>query len=163
MANITYNTGGRNRRELFTVEEAQRLEDEVQSENSWLERVIAIAEENDWLVDHVFEQRSHAKRTSKGFPDITAVRGKRIVYIELKSHKGKVTPDQIAWLDRLAAAHLEVYIARPCDRDGVSKLFAPYDGAPIIPEYLSEGKMLWTLVRDAEIKRLPKAMARLLA
>ena len=37
-----------------------------------------------------------------GWPNITAVRGDQLLFAELKAEKGKVTPEQQAWLDVLA-------------------------------------------------------------
>lgn len=40
-------------------------------------------------------------RSPKGWPDLFAVRRGEFVAIELKSERGKVSPDQEAWLDAL--------------------------------------------------------------
>ena len=50
-----------------------------------------------------------------GWVDIVAVKDRRVVFIELKSAKGKVTPAQQEWLDALRAAGQEVYVWRPED------------------------------------------------
>jgi Holliday junction resolvase len=39
-----------------------------------------------------------------GFPDYVAVRGIRLLFIELKSDKGKLSPEQQEWLDKLEEA-----------------------------------------------------------
>ena len=52
-----------------------------------------------------------------GYPDVTAVKGHRLVYAELKTEKGKVTPTQEQWLEELATAHREVYVVRPSTLD----------------------------------------------
>lgn len=51
----------------------------------------------------------------KGFPDLCMVRRGRILFAELKTDTGKVTPDQQAWLDDLRAVGVEVYLWRPSD------------------------------------------------
>ena len=50
-----------------------------------------------------------------GWPDLVAVKGRRLLFIELKSAKGKVTQGQQEWLDALQTAGQEVYVWRPDD------------------------------------------------
>jgi hypothetical protein len=50
---------------------------------------------------------------SPGYPDISAVRGKRILFIELKAMNGKMRDEQRAWLSALGAAGAEVHCWRP--------------------------------------------------
>lgn len=45
----------------------------------------------------------------KGWPDIFAVRGPRLLAAELKGPKGKLEPEQREWLDTLAAAGVECF------------------------------------------------------
>jgi hypothetical protein len=49
-----------------------------------------------------------------GWPDLTLVRGDRLVFVELKRSKGKVTEEQQAWLEALGNV-AEVYVWRPAD------------------------------------------------
>ena len=60
----------------------------------------------------------------KGFPDYVAVRNGRLVFAELKSEKGKLTPEQQEWQDVLHLLNrkrlrmnmispIEVYLWRP--------------------------------------------------
>lgn len=60
----------------------------------------------------------------KGFPDLCLVRPPRLIFAELKSEKGKTSPDQDLWLADLRAASpdghdgtqfFEVYLWRPHD------------------------------------------------
>jgi hypothetical protein len=50
-----------------------------------------------------------------GYPDITAVRRDRILFIELKAEKGRLSEEQGAWLADLGAAGAEVFCWRPSD------------------------------------------------
>ena len=59
------------------------------------------------------------RTTTPGYPDLTLCRGPRLVFAELKSEMGRVTPEQQAWLDRLEAAGAEVYLWRPSDLPAV--------------------------------------------
>lgn len=49
-----------------------------------------------------------------GWPDLTMVRGDRLLFAELKAAKGKLTPEQVAWLDVLANVGTTV-VWRPSD------------------------------------------------
>jgi hypothetical protein len=63
----------------------------------------------------------------KGFPDYICLRGERMVIMELKSEKGKVSPEQKAWYDKFIESRQhyvkgdfpEVYIWRPVDFDSI--------------------------------------------
>ena len=67
----------------------------------------------------------NSMHSPKGFPDICMVRPKdgRLIFLELKSAKGKVTPEQQEWIDALGkvAESVEVRVVRPADFD---ELFA---------------------------------------
>ena len=49
-----------------------------------------------------------------GFPDLVLVRKGRLLFVELKSEIGKVSPQQRKWLDDLDKA-AETYVWRPED------------------------------------------------
>jgi len=66
-----------------------------------------------WKVYHTHDSR----RSNPGYPDLTAVKGSRHMFVEFKSEKGKVKPSQIEWLNALARAHDEVYLVRPSTQD----------------------------------------------
>ena len=55
----------------------------------------------------------------QGFPDYIAVEGNRLLFIELKSEKGKVSKAQLEWLEALRKATLEVYVWKPSDYEKV--------------------------------------------
>lgn len=58
---------------------------------------------------HTFDSR----RSVAGYPDLTLVGGRGTAFRELKTMTGKVSPDQLAWLDALAQAGQDVGIWRP--------------------------------------------------
>jgi hypothetical protein len=61
-----------------------------------------------------------AKHSPAGFPDEVLVRGSRLIFAELKSERGKVSPEQEAWLEALRhVAGVEVYVWRPIDMDAI--------------------------------------------
>ncbi|MHA7144211.1 VRR-NUC domain-containing protein [Arthrobacter sp. TmT3-37] len=59
--------------------------------------------------------KGRVQRIKPGFPDILAVRGPRLVAIELKTEADRVAPEQREWHKDLAAAGAEVYLWRPSD------------------------------------------------
>ena len=60
---------------------------------------------------HTFDSR----RSDTGFPDLVLVspERRRIVYLELKREKGKLSDPQAQWIRDLHRAGAEVYVARP--------------------------------------------------
>jgi hypothetical protein len=60
-----------------------------------------------------------------GFPDLvlTHKEKKRTLFIELKSEKGIVSPEQLAWLETLAANEgVEVYTLRPSEYEYIEEI-----------------------------------------
>ena len=100
------------------------------SENELLHTVLEMAEALGYVVYHVLEQGYYAKRTSKGFPDLVLYRpldfdrgwSKRLIVIELKSQRGKVTVEQQQWLDGFGSSGIETYLIRPVDLDTLENL-----------------------------------------
>lgn len=86
------------------------------SEKAWQAKVVETARWRGWLAYHTHDSR----RSAAGFPDLVLVRGDRLIFAELKTDAGKVTPAQNAWLDRLGDAVPEVYVWRPKDWDAVN-------------------------------------------
>lgn len=71
---------------------------------------------------HGFTLRYHthdSRRSAPGFPDLVLIntRTGRILWRELKTNKGRVSLDQQAWLDGLAACGLDAGVWRPNDLD----------------------------------------------
>ena len=48
-----------------------------------------------------------------GFPDICAVKGKRLLFAELKSATGELSPEQSFWMLGLMATGAEAYLWQP--------------------------------------------------
>ena len=48
-----------------------------------------------WLYYHTYDSR----RSNPGFPDLVLARNGTILFVELKSQTGKVSPEQQTWLD----------------------------------------------------------------
>ena len=63
-----------------------------------------------WRCYHTFDSR----RSAPGFPDIIAVRGRRMLAIEVKTEAGKVTDEQLEWLRAFAEVPgVDAFILRP--------------------------------------------------
>ena len=52
---------------------------------------------------------------SSGYPDITAVRGDRILWLELKTEAGRLTQEQANWCAAIGTAGGSVHVVRPSD------------------------------------------------
>jgi hypothetical protein len=69
-----------------------------------------------WKYYHTF----NSQHSVPGFPDYVAIREK-VIFIELKTETGKITPAQIEWIKALRKAKQQVYIWRPSDFDLIVK------------------------------------------
>lgn len=58
----------------------------------------------------------------KGFPDLVLARPGRLVFAELKSATGKLSPEQEEWLKAIDAAGGEAYVWRPADIDEIEQV-----------------------------------------
>jgi len=68
------------------------------------------AKDHGWRYYHPYR----SEKSVPGFPDLTAVRGDRIIFAELKTEKGKLSNYQNEWLQDLRKLPLvEVYLWRP--------------------------------------------------
>lgn len=86
------------------------------------EQVLELARLLRWRVAHFRPAMTkHGWRTpvagdGKGFPDLVLVRD-RVVVVELKSDRGRVSEDQEAWLEAFRAAGVEALVVRPSGFD----------------------------------------------
>jgi hypothetical protein len=96
--------------------------------------LLATVSEADFLA-HVIEQlkfygweyhhQPDSRRSTEGWPDITAVRPPRRLEIELKAEDGKLSAKQIYILGLLRRCPgIEVYVWRPSDEREISEVLA---------------------------------------
>jgi len=69
---------------------------------------------------HGYELAYHthdSRRSAPGFPDLVLVSSRRgrVLFRELKTDKGRVSPDQRTWIDGLTAAGMDAGVWRPSD------------------------------------------------
>jgi hypothetical protein len=81
------------------------------TEKEFQAAVVAFADALGWWSYHPHDSR-HSQR---GWPDLSLLRGPRLVFLELKRHGGKVTPAQADCHDRFRVAGQEIHVFRPED------------------------------------------------
>lgn len=79
------------------------------NEKSFQGAVIEYADLTGWLSYHTHDSRHSAP----GFPDLVLVRDNRLIFAELKTDTGRLSPAQRDWIEALSAAGAEVHVWRP--------------------------------------------------
>lgn len=103
------------------------------TEAQWQRTVQDIAIASGWAFYHAPDNRPivskggrrYVQNIRAGYPDLTLVRGTRLIYAELKRETGKTTEEQDVWLQRFALAGAETYVWRPSDLEDVKKTLSP--------------------------------------
>lgn len=90
------------------------------TENEFLAKV---RETCRWMGLAVYHTH-RSDRSEPGFPDLVIVGSNAIMFRELKTDKGKVTPPQIYWLGILEDLGLDVGVWRPQDFQMILKELA---------------------------------------
>ena len=92
------------------------------TESELQQKIIDRATALGWLVYHTYDSR----RSSAGFPDLVLARKGRVLFVEVKSEKGRLTKDQAKWLRELGISSQshEVDVWRPSDMAGIEKALA---------------------------------------
>ena len=57
-----------------------------------------------------------------GWPDLTLVKGSRLIFAEIKTDTGKVSQSQQEWLDALKETKAECYLWRPADFEKIVEI-----------------------------------------
>ena len=86
------------------------------TERALSQAIVNLARLKGWLVHRDASWRSTG--TDPGAPDLFMARGGAVRCIEVKSERGKLTPDQEAWRDALYSLkgnQVEYHVARPSD------------------------------------------------
>ena len=86
------------------------------TEKEFQQQVVALARVCGWRTYYTHDSR----RSPFGFPDLCLVRPPRLIMAELKSERGKLSPQQIEWLADLSRiACVECWVWRPSDWDRI--------------------------------------------
>ena len=95
-----------------------RMSSKVTTERDFARQVIDLA--------HLYQWRVHRNWTElhspKGWPDLVLCRPPRLLFVELKSEKGRTTPEQESWLADLQACGQYTCVWRPSDWDEIVKV-----------------------------------------
>lgn len=85
-------------------------------------QVVHLAKLCGWRYYHTFDSR----RSTVGFPDLLLVHPKRrlVIFAELKTDRGKETPEQSAWLTDLLAAGQTAVTWRPKHWDEIQRVLS---------------------------------------
>ncbi len=86
-----------------------------------------------WLVAHFRGVRVQRKNgevyhetpvqaDGKGFPDLVLTRPGRLVFVELKAERGRLSLDQERWVNALKDCGQEVYVFRPSMWSQIEKI-----------------------------------------
>lgn len=72
-------------------------------------RVVRLATDRGWRVYHTHDSR----RSDPGFPDLVLVRPPRVLFVELKAGRRRLSDDQVAWLELLEACdRVDAFVLR---------------------------------------------------
>jgi hypothetical protein len=83
------------------------------SEEHWQNDVIEAAQLFGWRIYHTHDSR----RSQPGFPDLVMLRDRVAIFAELKTDRGRLTPEQRDWLEALDQCdQIKVRLWRPGDR-----------------------------------------------
>ena len=72
-----------------------------------------------WKHYHTYDSR----RSEKGYPDSTIIKGDRLIFAELKSAKGRLSNHQREWINALINIQgVECYIWKPTDWQNIVRV-----------------------------------------
>lgn len=103
------------------------VRDKNMTERQWQGNVEDLLRLYGWRWYHTHDSR----RSNPGYPDLTCVHAlaRRVLFLELKTEKGRATAEQNAWINDLRAAGQAAHIVRPRDLDLVHSLLNTRGGS----------------------------------
>lgn len=96
-----------------TAKTLRQVADEAMPEKVLMQRCLDHLAACGYLAYHTHDSR----RSQAGFPDIVAVGHGRVLWIECKREKGKLSAEQKTWLDALARAGEQACMVQPSTWD----------------------------------------------
>lgn len=114
--------------------EARATLNAAMTERQLQDQIVRMAKVQGWLCYHTYDSR----RSAPGFPDLVLVHpgrsGAPIIFAELKTEKGRVRPEQQAWIDAiqermgiLIGDYVIADVFRPSDMDYLQALLEGRD------------------------------------
>jgi VRR-NUC domain len=102
------------------------------SERLFQDAVVTMAKMQQWLVFHANKSSPRPgvwKTDGQGFPDLvltsTATPSRGIIFVELKTNTGKLSPTQVVYGRALIDAGVEYHVWRPTDMQKIAKRLGP--------------------------------------
>lgn len=98
------------------------------TEDTFKDNVIQIAQLYGWMVAHFRPARTDkgwrtAMQGDKGYPDLTLAKNGYVLFVELKSETGKLSPEQGKWGTAIRGegegSHHRYFVWRPRDMDRI--------------------------------------------
>ena len=96
----------------------EREHEAMLTEKQFQQQVIDLAKLRGWHVYHTHDSR----RSEAGFPDLVLVRGGVLLYRELKTDTGRLSPAQSTWLNVIDSAGGDAETWRPRDWDHIESM-----------------------------------------
>jgi hypothetical protein len=90
-------------------------------EKRFMAMVVSYARLLGWRTYHTHDSR----RSTAGFPDLVMTRRPRVLFVELKSDRGRLSADQQVWLDDLRACGQEAFVWKPADWNEIEATLSP--------------------------------------
>lgn len=106
----------------MNLDEYRKFRDDGMSEIVFQEKIEKLARLGGWLFYHTY----NSQRSNRGWPDVVLAHPSgRVIVRELKTMRGKLTPDQRKWLEALERAGWDVGVWRPCDLPEIERTLIP--------------------------------------
>ena len=97
------------------------------SEKQFQSQILQLAHLAGWAYYHTHNSR----HSVSGFPDLVLVRGKTLIFAELKVGRNKPSTEQARWLDLLRQTGVIVRLWRPEHWDEIQEMLL---GGNIVPD-----------------------------
>jgi len=99
-------------------------------ERDFQNAVVELARLGGWLVHHTRTVQIAGGGWSspcldKGFPDLTLVKRERLLFAELKTETGRLTLEQIRWLEALRDTGADARVWRPSQWNEIVETLTP--------------------------------------
>lgn len=102
---------------------SDKIQERFPRERDFQNHIIWLAKAHGWRYYHTFNSR----KSVSGFPDLTLVRGRRLIFAEVKQDTTHPTKTQREWLSALDKTRAEVYVWRPKDLKAITEILSRKD------------------------------------